>query len=271
MKSFCNDRTLSATILGQAGAKASWVLPAEIPIGFIYHHQDQAHEHAVMMATPSDLEDFALGFSLAEGVIHHAGELDNIEIRRQEFGVELHIQIPKNRLHKLQMHQQRRAHRGRAGCGICGVDNLSDALRPLPKLPVNGYKPDIIAIKTAIKSLPDQQPMRATNHTVHGAAWANFDGRLELVREDIGRHNALDKMIGAHAKTAGVKNGFALLSSRCTYELVQKCAMAGFAHLVCLAAPTLNAVGTAKRANLGLYIFERKTTQVLRFTQQEPA
>ncbi|MCF6293216.1 MAG: formate dehydrogenase accessory sulfurtransferase FdhD [Robiginitomaculum sp.] len=257
---FVNDRLVSANLIGDQGLMRHWVLPNEVPIGFIYNKL----EHAVMMATPADLEDFALGFSLAEGVLHRAEELLAVRVCELEHGIELHITIPGNRLQKLKMHRQRRAHRGRAGCGICGVDNLADALRPLPKLPADSFDLERTSILQAISSLPDNQPMRANNHTVHGAAWVSNAGEILLVREDIGRHNALDKMIGARGSS--VDSGFALLSSRCTYELVQKCAMANIGTLVCLSAPTINAVETAVKANIRLCVFERKTKEVLQFS-----
>jgi formate dehydrogenase accessory protein FdhD len=262
MGSFEEDKSLSAQVLG-AGKNRDWVLPTEFPIGLVYG----GHEHAVMMATPSDLHDFALGFALAEGILHHADEMASIEIRERQHGIELHCDIPANRLEKLQMHGQRRATRGRAGCGICGVDNLTDALRPLPRLQTSAPVLEPAQILQAIQNLPAKQIMRARNHTVHGAAWVNTAGELSIVREDIGRHNALDKMIGAWAKDGQNRpEGLALLSSRCTYELVQKCALTGIGSLVCLAAPTLNAVETARRANLNLMIFERKTGELLLFS-----
>ncbi len=262
MAKFDDDQKVSAQVLGAPGRCKSWVLPSEIPIGLVFG----GHAHAVMMATPSDLEDFALGFALAEGVILSAHEMGEIEIREQKQGIELHCQIPEKRLHLLQMHGQRRTSRGRAGCGICGVDRLSDALRPLPRLQNTAPLPCADMVRAAIDDLPQHQQMRARNHTVHGAAWVGTNGNLDIVREDIGRHNALDKMIGAWAKLPGAKqDGFALLSSRCTYELVQKCALAGIETLICLAAPSVHAVQTAARANITLGIFERKTGEILLF------
>lgn len=260
MSQFAQDRIIKAKLAAHPTRSCQWVLPTEVPIGFVYN----GHPHAVMMATPADLEDFALGFCLAEGVLHRADELEDIQIRPQQNGIEIYLKIPQKRLTKLKMHGQRRAHRGRAGCGICGVDRLSDALRPLPRLADTEPAPTPTAMLQAIKALPDQQPMRANNHTVHGAAWVDFDGNLLLVREDIGRHNALDKMIGARAKIS--HSGFALLSSRCTYELVQKSALAGIKTLLCLAAPTTSAVKTASKSNLRLYIYDRRNNQILDFS-----
>lgn len=252
------DRQFTAKDLA-SGKDVNWTLPAEVPVGFIYGDIP----HAVMMATPADLADFALGYSLAEGIIHQADELQAVSETRLEGGVEVHLTIPENRLEKLRLHNGRRAHRGRAGCGICGVDRLSDALRPLPRLP-DTELPAADAILRAVDSLPEHQLMRAANKTVHGAAWVDMVGKIRLVREDIGRHNALDKMIGAWAEIQE-KQGFALLSSRCTYELVQKCALANIGTLVCLAAPTARAVQTARAANMQLVIFDRKSRRCLRF------
>jgi len=267
MPRFLEDQAASAYRLDNAAEQLNWVLPAETPIGFIYNK----HNHAVMMATPSDLHDFAVGFSLAEGILHQPSEMIDLNIHEKENGIELHIEIPPKRFEKLQMHGARRAIRGRAGCGICGVDALSDAVRPLPRFTEPIILPTSNAIRRAVDHLPQAQEMRARNHTVHGAAWANAIGELQWVREDIGRHNALDKMIGAWAIALNSNEpGFALLSSRCTYELVQKCALAGIQTLVCLAAPTLGAVETAKKANMGLCIHDRKTGGVLVFHPAEP-
>lgn len=252
------DQSFIATDLAN-GAKVSWTLPAEVPVGLIYGDIP----HAVMMATPADLADFARGFSLAEGIVRDADEVGDIRQTRIDGGVEIHITIPENRMEKLRLHKGRRAHRGRAGCGICGVDRLSDALRPLPKLAASEL-PNADAILRAVDALPDHQVMRADNKTVHGAAWVDMSGNIQLVREDIGRHNALDKMIGARAKLLQ-QQGLALLSSRCTYELVQKCALSGISILVCLAAPTARAVETARAANMQLVIIDRKTRRCLHF------
>lgn len=253
------DQDFTATDLA-SGEAVNWTLPAEVPVGLVYGD----HPHAVMMATPADLHDFALGYSLAEGIVHTAEELRNIREVKYAQGVEMHLTIPENRLETLRLHAGRRAHRGRAGCGICGVDRLSDALRPLPRLD-DCKLPTAKAILRAVDDLPRHQIMRQANKTVHGAAWVGMDGEISLIREDIGRHNALDKMIGARARDPLPTDGFALLSSRCTYELVQKCTLAGIAVLVCLAAPTSRAVATARAANLRLVIFDRKTRSCLRF------
>ncbi|MBL4597059.1 MAG: formate dehydrogenase accessory sulfurtransferase FdhD [Robiginitomaculum sp.] len=264
MSGFENDSQLTAKVLSNEAQSVDWVVPSEVPIGFVYG----GHHHAVMMATPADLEDFAIGFSLAEGILHHASEMEKIQSKPGKHGIELHLQIPQNRMEKLQMHGQRRAHRGRAGCGICGVSTASDAMRPLPRLDIHTPAPTVKAIHAAIENMPSQQVMRARNHTVHGAAWADMDGNLAFVREDIGRHNALDKMIGVWARNP-TTDGFALLSSRCTYELVQKCALAGIGTLVCLAAPTSTAIETARKANMRLCIYDRHTRQILLFNEPE--
>lgn len=252
------DQQFTATDLA-SGADVRWTLPAEVPVGLIYDDIP----HAVMMATPADLQDFALGFSLAEGIVHHADEVQEIREKRLDGGMELRIRIPQNRLEVLRLHKGRRAHRGRAGCGICGVDRLSDALRPLPTL-CKTKLPDAQIILRVVETLPEHQPMRKANKTVHGAAWVNMEGKIRLVREDIGRHNALDKMIGAWVKI-GQNSGFALLSSRCTYELVQKCALAGIGALVCLAAPTARAVEMAGTANIRLVTIDRSARRCLVF------
>lgn len=242
--------TVKAMRLEPSGAKqVDWCAPMETPIGMVYNNSP----HAVMMATPLDLRDFALGFALSEGIINRADECMHVDIKTLKKGMELHMEIPPRRKERLAMHGQNRAHFGRTGCGICGVDRLDDAIRPLPVLPPTDLRIAYAAADIAAQMLTDLQPLRKVNKSVHGAAWVKTDGTVRLVREDIGRHNALDKLIGAcAAEGVDFADGFALLSSRCTYELVQKCALAGIGALLTLSAPSASALDTAKRANVAL-------------------
>ena len=256
------NTVVQATAIDENGHKAvDWCAPAEVPIGMVYN----GVPHAVMMATPCDLHDFALGFALAEGVINAPDEVQGIAVQPLENGIELHITIPEKRAVRLKLHAQRRAHFGRAGCGLCGVDRLEDAIRPLPRLPGPAPCPDHAAAARAAGALAGAQPLRRQNKSVHGAAWVSADGRIMCVREDIGRHNALDKMIGARAQK-GFADGFALLSSRCTFELVQKCALSGIQTLLTLSAPSASAIDVARRANLALACWDQRSAALIRFT-----
>ncbi len=240
-----------------------WNIPREVPIAFVYN----GLAHAVMMATPCDLADFARGFSIAEGIVNKGDEISGLKVSEQTGGVELALTIPGHRFERLRLHRARRAHMGRSGCGLCGIDNLDDAVRPLPRLEPSAGKIQAGIILKAAGALNAAQPQRARNHTVHGAAWVSYEGKLGPVREDIGRHNALDKMIGAKAlDTPDRTEGFALVSSRCTFELVQKAALAGIAVLASLSAPSEAAILTAERCHLTLVSLDGKNGNCIVFT-----
>ncbi|PHS21691.1 MAG: sulfurtransferase FdhD [Robiginitomaculum sp.] len=258
------NQQIQALRLGPKGQQdIDWCAPTEVPIGMVYNQTP----HAVMMATPEDLHDFALGFALSEGVINHASELENVTIHPLKGGIELHMCIPDKRAERLKLHGQHRAHFGRAGCGLCGMDRLEDAIRPLPQLPDTDLRLPYALAGKAASTLAEAQPLRRANKSVHGAAWVDGGGQIMMVREDIGRHNALDKMIGASAKQGmDFGNGFALLSSRCTFELAQKCALAGIHALLTLSAPSASAIDTAKRANLALASWDRRTGSLVVFS-----
>ncbi len=151
----------------------------------------------------------------------------------------------------------RRAIEGRSGCGLCGVEDIASALRPLTPV-ARAWAPSPVAIKKAAAALRDKQPMNSVNRSVHGAAWVSPDGEVLIVREDVGRHNALDKLIGAlYRADIAPQSGFVLMTSRCSFELVQKAATAGIGGLVTVSAPTTLALDLAKSANLFLASLER--------------
>jgi len=258
------NQQIKAVRLGPDGQQdIDWCAPNELPIGMVYNQTP----HAVMMATPEGLHDFALGFALSEGVINQAEELEEVSIHPLKGGIELHMRIPDKRAERLALHSQRRAHFGRAGCGLCGVDRLEDAIRPLPQLSDTDLRLPYDLADKAARALADAQPLRRANKSVHGAAWVDVGGHINTVREDIGRHNALDKMIGASARQGtDFGKGFALLSSRCTFELAQKCALVGIRALLTLSAPSASAVDTAKRANLALASWDRRAGALVVFS-----
>lgn len=230
----------------------------EVPVALVYN----GVSHAVMMATPIDLEDFALGFSLTEGIVDAAGEVHDIEIvspgnsdGTPVEGLEVHLQIAAGRFAALK--DRRRTLAGRTGCGLCGVESLREAVRPPP---VREAGPAIAnaAIHRALAALPARQPLQAATGGAHAAAWADAAGSLVIVREDVGRHNALDKVIGA-AVRAGIEPGvgFAIVTSRASVELVQKIAAFGGGCLVAMSAPTAFAIRYAHAAQVQLVAFAR--------------
>ena len=205
--------------------------------------------YAVMMATPADLEDFAHGFVRAERL----GEIADVEAHRTEPGVILRVTLAD----AATVLERVRHRTTDSSCGLCGIDNLEAALRPLPRLPETRLaEPE--AIFCALTALRDHQPLNAATGAVHAAALCAGDGTIRLAREDVGRHNAFDKLIGAMARQGlGWDGGFALLSSRCSYELVEKAVLAGCPLLAAISAPTALAVEAAREAGLALAVLAR--------------
>lgn len=224
-------------------------LAQEVPVALVYN----GISHAVMLATPCDLEDFALGFSLSEGILHRANELYGCEPITTGNGIELHLDISSQRLQQLKA--QRRSLMGRTGCGLCGSESLAALQRPARQ--VNPPPIPHAAIVRALHAFPDFQPLRQRSGATHAAAWVDLSGTIVAVREDLGRHNALDKLIGWHARQALAPPGFALISSRASYEMVQKSLQAGWAALIAVSAPTALAVELARDSGLLLAGFAR--------------
>lgn len=216
--------------------------------------------HAVMMASPTDLADFALGFSLTEGIVQHPDEIYDLEVVQQSQGIELQLTISSQRL--LALKQRRRNLTGRTGCGLCGAESLRQAMRPIQRLPNRSAIGDH-AIQQAVSELENLQPLQAQTGACHGAAWCDRKGHIQCVREDVGRHNALDKLIGALRNNAvDTAEGFVLISSRASYEMVQKAVAAGIGTLVAVSAPTALALEYAQQANLQLVGFARSQRHV---------
>lgn len=228
----------------------------ETPIALVYN----GVPHVVVMATPANLEDLALGFSLSEGVIESAAELGGIEIVPEKTGYSVYLSVPTERVAIIE--QRRRNMTARTGCGVCGAETIEQAMRDVPKVaaPKVAVRQQVTrqALAGAMKQLPSLQTLNAATGATHAAAWANLDGQLQLVREDVGRHNALDKLIGALA-AGGIDTaqGFAVITSRASYEMVQKAAMAGIGLLAAVSAPTALAVRIAHEAGVTLAGFVR--------------
>ena len=223
----------------------------EAPIALVYN----GVPHVVVMATPADLEDLALGFSLSEAVIGTAAELGGMEIVPEQSGYSVYLSVPPERV--LLIEQRRRNMTARTGCGVCGAETIEQAMRDVPRV-TSAQQVTRRAVATAMKGLPALQSLNAATGATHAAAWANLNGELQLVREDVGRHNALDKLIGALA-TGGIDTaqGFAVITSRASYEMVQKAAMAGIGLLAAVSAPTGLAVRVAGEAGITLAGFVR--------------
>ncbi|MEX2642106.1 MAG: formate dehydrogenase accessory sulfurtransferase FdhD [Acetobacterales bacterium] len=225
----------------------------EAPVAFVYN----CRNHAVMMATPVDLEDFAWGFSIAEGVVRKAEEVLSVRTGPKGPGYALSIEIPAERA--AEVAERARNLEGRTGCGLCGIADIDRVLRPLPACretePVS-----MAALMEALHRLPSAQVLNRGSGALHAAAFASPEGRLLFVREDVGRHNALDKLIGAAARD-GVdpESGFIVVTSRCSMEMVQKVATFGCPILIAISAPTSLAIELAERSNLTVAAFARET------------
>src|SRR5262245_24390631 len=203
---------------------------------------------AVMMATPADLEDFGVGFSLSEGFVTAASGIRNVVALTVENGFCVDIAVDEAVLKPRSL----RALEGRTGCGLCGVEEIADVVKPIGRI-MPAFALDPAAVQKAFADLPARQPMNRINHSVHAAAWVTPTGEIKLVREDIGRHNALDKLLGAVTRQGMDRStGFAAMTSRCSFELVQKCATLGIAHLVTISAPTSLALNLAQQAGMTL-------------------
>lgn len=233
------------------------VLIEESPVSLVYN----GVSHIVLMATPSDLEALALGFSLSEGIIQRASQLYDVEVFESEQGMIVNMEIATQAFMALK--HRRRNLQGRTGCGLCGIENL-EAVKP--EIAAITYHIDIraAAIQKALMQFNTMQPLRESTGSVHAAAWADKDGEIKLSFEDVGRHNALDKLIG-HAMKHKIdwQEGFVVVSSRASYEMVLKSALSGISCLVAVSAPTQFAVDLAKEADLTLVGFARPHRQVI--------
>ncbi|MDR3496191.1 MAG: formate dehydrogenase accessory sulfurtransferase FdhD [Ancalomicrobiaceae bacterium] len=227
-------------------------IAVETPVAMLFNGQS----FAVMLATPLDLEDFARGFALTEGVVETASEIGAIDLHREERGIEVRVEIPEARALALRARQRSLA--GRSGCGICGVDRFSEAMRPVAAVK-STTRFAAAALGRTVADLPRHQVLNASVGAVHAAAFADLSGEISIVREDIGRHNALDKLIGALTSTGlEPQHGFVMVSSRCSYELVHKTAAAGIGLIAAVSAPTSLAVELAQKAGIGLVGFARE-------------
>lgn len=231
-------------------------LAEEAPVALIYN----GVSHAVMLATPQDLEDFALGFSIAEGIVLDASEMYGVEIRVQVNGIELHCDISSERFAHLK--ERRRTLAGKTGCGICGAESLQQAMR-YPKAITSQKSFAVDSIRRGLQQIQPLQQLQHQTGATHASAYVLADGTVSIVREDVGRHNALDKLIGALATAKLHDDGFIITTSRASFEMVQKTAAAGVGMLVAISAPTGLAVRVAKECGLTLVGFARANQYVV--------
>lgn len=247
----CRPAAVTGVRAGKVFAATDWVAD-EVPVALEYN----GISHAVMMATPADLEDFARGFSLTEGIVDTVNQIRDIELVVSAQGHTLQIEIAAACFARLK--DRRRSLTGRTGCGLCGTDSLAHAVRrPVPvTAPTAPF--DIAAVARALAALRSQQHLLDATGATHAAAWCHADGSIALVREDVGRHNALDKLVGA-LQVAGVDvpSGFIVVTSRASFEMVQKAACAGVALLAAISGVTALAITVAEAAGISLLGFAR--------------
>ncbi|MCJ2074701.1 formate dehydrogenase accessory sulfurtransferase FdhD [Methylobacterium sp. E-016] len=227
-------------------------LAVEMPVNLVYG----SVPYAVMMATPADLEDFAYGFSLTEGIVAAADEIRGAAVEPGDGGLRLLVDLAPGRLRE---HLARkRAISGRTGCGVCGIEDLAALPRAETRAASGRVRVGAEAIARALSDLGDSQVLGRETRAVHAAAWARLDGSLVAVREDVGRHNALDKLIGALIRTGtDPAAGFLVITSRCSFEMVEKAAHFGASVLVAISAPTSLAIERARLHDMTLCAIAR--------------
>ena len=224
-------------------------LAEEVPVALVYN----GISHVVMMASPKDLELFAIGFSLSEGIIDHPQDIYGMDVVQACNGLEVQIELSSRRFMGLK--ERRRALAGRTGCGVCGVEQLNDIGKPVSPLPFTQTF-NLAHLDPALEHLNDVQPIGQLSGCTHAAAWVLPSGEIAGGHEDVGRHVALDKLLGRRARESEVwQQGAALVSSRASYEMVQKSAMCGVEILFAVSAATTLAVEVAERCNLTLVGF----------------
>ncbi len=248
---------------GPSGPPFPRAIAIEAPVSILFG----GIPFAVMMTTPSELEDFAVGFALTEGVIETVGDVRGVTVERAEQGFKVNVTLAGERL---SAHLARgRAISGRTGCGLCGVEDLDH----LPALGARVAFAEPIApsaIRSALRALDQNQPLNVETRAVHGAAWCDRNGAIVALREDVGRHNALDKLIGALARSgASAGEGFFVITSRCSFEMGVQAAVFGASTLGARSAPTSLAIERARARGVTLIAVAR-TDQAMIFTEVEP-
>lgn len=246
----CSMPGLSVQPDGQRAIVRS--LPEEVPIALVFDGTTQA----VMMATPGDVADFAHGFALSEGIVDDLSQIEDFEEADHGGGIEARMWLRTDRAEALKA--RRRVMAGPVGCGLCGIDSLDQALRPLPRLATRGPLLSRADVAGATEALAGLQPLHAQTRATHAAGFLLPGQGIVAVREDVGRHNALDKLIGALARTGiDAAAGAFVMTSRVSVELIQKSALAGCPVLIAVSAPTATALRLAEEAGITLAAFAR--------------
>lgn len=229
----------------EGGSSELTSLAAEVPVALIYN----GRPHVVMMCTPADLEDFATGFTVTEGIAA-ATDIRRLDVVRYSRGIEVQVEIGADAANAL--NERGRTLAGRTGCGLCGVETIAEALRELAPVR-SALCVSADALARAGEALGDSQVLNRNTHAIHAAGWATAEGSVAVVREDVGRHNALDKTIGALLRAGrDPADGFAIVTSRASYELVQKAAIANIPLLAAVSRPTALAVQVAEQSGITL-------------------
>lgn len=244
-------RTSTLIVAGGTPLASQRVVPEETPVALVY----DGSTHAVMMATPSDLEDFALGFSISEGKVDSAAEIAELEVVAQERGIELRMWLTPKAGRRIA--ERRRALLGPTGCGICGVESLDAALPSLPEV-VTRRTFSAREVSQAVAEIAHGQTLNREARALHAAAFWRPGAAPLIVREDVGRHNALDKTIGALTRARiDARDGIVVLTSRVSVEMVQKVAVLGAPVIAAVSAPTALAIRTAEAAGITLAAIAR--------------
>ena len=237
--------------------RATDFVTEEVPVALVYH----GVPHVVMLASPADLEDYAVGFTVSEGLVGDPSEIQSVEVERGAESIEVRIGIAGERFSELL--RRRRNLTGRSGCGLCGAETVEEAIRP-PVQVANGPTVTAADLHAALLQLESLQPINARTGSIHAAAWALPGKGIQFVREDVGRHNALDKVIGALVRSGtDVTTGYAVITSRASFEMVQKAAAAGITCMVAVSAPTALAIRMAEQTGLTLVGFARRDRHVI--------
>lgn len=246
------SETVWRSFVGPDGAREGRrTIPEETAIALTY----DGSTCAVMMATPDDFEDFAVGFSLTEGIIGSSAEIEQLEIVEEDNGIDLRMRLAAPRARSLA--ERRRYLAGPVGCGLCGVDSLADAMRAVPRVIAAGTV-SAATILAAVGAIGPAQALNRETHAVHAAAYFAEPDGLVALREDVGRHNALDKLAGALARSGIVPTrGIVVVTSRLSFDLVQKAAMVGAPILVAVSSPTALAIRTAEDSGMTLVAVAR--------------
>lgn len=245
----------------EAQAAVADVLAEEVPVALVFN----GVSHVVMLATPADLEDFAYGFAYTEGIIDHPQQIYGVELQSacqdQQSGIEVHIELATEQFARLK--ERRRNLTGRTGCGLCGAESLQQVFKQPAQAQAQAPLLSASVIYAAVAALHAQQPLQQQTGATHACALVDAQGNILCVREDVGRHNALDKLLGALLRErrapALLERQWVLTTSRASYEMVQKVAMVGGRALVAMSAPTALAADLARSYDMLLVGFARAT------------